>query len=256
MVLETIVLPTKLFSFVHFFIEIKYRFILIFYVWFYISILCYYYKEYLYLFLINILIFSTNIPIFYYFILTNITEVFKIYFKVIEFFNLQVTFIYFIYHFFMFLIPALYKKEFYTYKNYIFILFICWVSNILFITFLIFPLTWSFFESFQFLLTTQNFSFEVKIYEFIIFFIEIYFLMQFYFLSSVFTFFLFKNIYNKYYVKKFRKFYYFLFILLILSLIEEITTQLMLWLVFCFFYELFLFINLFTNKNYKIKLIV
>lgn len=232
-----------------FLVEIKCRFYLIFYVWFYTSIICYYYKEYIYLFLINILILTTSIPIFYYFIITNITEIFKIYFKIIEFFNLQIMSIYFIYHIFLFLAPACYKKEFYIYKTMIFTIFFCWIFNSFLSILLVFPLSWSFFESFQFLLI-KNFSLEVKINEFLLFFLKTYFFTQFYFLSFILVFFIFKNLYNKYFVKKFRKFYYFMFLffLIVISLIDDLISQLMLWLVFCLLYELLLFMMLFSKK--------
>lgn len=234
----------------HFFIEIKFRLYLIFYVWFYTSLFFYYYKEYLYLFLINILILTTNIPIFYCFIITNITEIFKIYFEIIEFFSMQITLIYFIYHLFLFLTPACYKKEFYIYKKLVFVVFFCWFLNNFFTIFFIFPLTWAFFGSFQFLLT-QNFSFEIKINEFLFLFFKVYCFTLFYSLSFILVFFVFKNLYNKYSVKKFRKCYFFLvlFFLTLLTVIQNITNQLIIWLIFCLLYELLLFIHLFS-KNF------
>ena len=77
--------------------EFKNRIFFIFFVWIYFSLLCYYYKNILFFLVLKKLIFDQKIKI--YFIYTNVTELFFIYLKLINFFNLQIMFSFFCYHF-------------------------------------------------------------------------------------------------------------------------------------------------------------
>jgi sec-independent protein translocase protein TatC len=234
----------------NFFLEFQNRTFLITFIWFYLIIVCYYYKKILFFLLLNKLILKKKLEV--YFVYTNVTELFFIYLKLINFFTLQVIFWFFCYHFLIFMTPALYKKEFFNCKKLICILIINWQVNFIFTIVFIFPVTWGFFENFQKLFITNLIHLEIKINEYFQFFTETYFLLQFYIMFITIIIYLFKNFYyNKIYTKRYRKFNYFLF-LTIFSLVNpiDITNQLLFCNLFIYFYE-FSLVFYFFNKNFK-----
>lgn len=97
-----------------YFLEIKNRLFLLFLTWFSIILTIYLNKETILFTIIQKNSLKTNnkqLEIFY-FIFTNVTEIFSVYLKLITFLNLQTISIYFIYHCFIFIIPALFKSEY------------------------------------------------------------------------------------------------------------------------------------------------
>ena len=147
------------------------------------------------------------------------------------------------------------------------IIIIIWFLSIILSKYILIPLTWNFFLSFQ-NMQSVTLHFEAKLNEYLNFYISFYYLCFFY--SQIFTILLFFFSYankNVSVIKKFRKLYYYFFILFS-TLISppEIFSQILISLFLIFFYELFIFINLLkfaisflirqpieTNKNSNSK---
>lgn len=174
----------------------------------------YLYKEIL-LFLIikpgTILNVNSDLFIFY-FIFTDLTEVFSVYLRLVFFITTQFTVFYLIYHCFIFLNPALFKTEYYLYKNILITCFLTWFFSIIVSKYLLIPLSWAFFFSFQNFISNKFISlyFEPKINEYLNFCLFLYYSCIFYCQFFVVLFITISNYNNGLIsVKKYRKFYYF-----------------------------------------------
>ena len=229
-------------------LELKNRFILLFVSWVSVIFVSYFYKEtLLFLFIEPDYVFNTfnmKSP-FSYFIFTDILEIFSVYIQLILFLSLQVLFIFLIYHFFVFLSPGLFFFEYYRLNLVLKIIIIIWFLSVIVSKYILIPLTWNFFLSFQ-NMNSLTLHFEAKLNEYLNFYISFYYLCFFY--SQIFTILLFFFSYankNVSVIKKFRKLYYYFFILFS-TLISppEIFSQILISLFLIFFYELFIFINL------------
>ena len=244
---------------VKYLLEIKNRLILIFMVWFSTILISYFYKETILFSIIQQNIYRTanhQIEIFY-FIFTDVREILLVYLKLITFLNLQILCIYFIYHFFLFVIPALFKLEYLYLKWVIKTISLVYFISTIIVIFLLLPLTWKFFLSFQDL--TTNFSFyiyfEAKLINFLNFYTHYYYFYILY--CQLFTFiFLFLNYIkiNTNVIKKYRKLlYYFFLILLIFISPTEIFTQIFIFfliIVFCESLILLILIKIICNFDY------
>jgi len=171
----------------------------------------YFYKEIL-LFLI---IKSSNFNLYtFYFIFTDVTEIFKIYFKMILFLSIQIFLLMSIYHCFLFLSPALFVFEYIKFKIFIKIIFCMWLLNILFSHNFIIPITWNFFFNFHNSINFNSFviHFEAKLSEYFNFYTTLYYLSLLYFYFLVLLLLLLNFISSKTCdFKKFRKLYYLIF---------------------------------------------
>ena len=116
LVLETTVLPlnyspflVKMFT--NYFLEIKNRLFLVGFLWVTVFITCYHYKEVILFLLIynNSKLYSLNDV---YFIFTNITDLFSMYFSLSYFVSNQIFVLVFSYHIVVFLSPGLFKFEY------------------------------------------------------------------------------------------------------------------------------------------------
>ena len=115
-------------------IEIRNRMFLSFLTWLFIGFVCYFYKEIILFYILN-LINSKHLKsfVFDYFIFTNITEIFQIYIKIIFFISNQIFLIYSFYHLFIFLSSSLYFSEYKNFLLFIKILFYSLIISILFL---------------------------------------------------------------------------------------------------------------------------
>ena len=194
-----------------YFLEIKNRFLIIIIAWVSTLIFSYFYKEILLFLIIKSNSFDVTATTPLYFIFTNITEIFSIYIKLVNFIANQILIIYFLYHLLFFLAPGLYFFEYkYLFKVFalgiIFWLFSIYILNKIFLT-----TCWSFFLSFQNL--NNNFYFEAKLYDYLNFYLTLYyicnincqiFMILIFFLSSL------NGNLNK--IKQVRKIFYLFFI--------------------------------------------
>jgi sec-independent protein translocase protein TatC len=190
-----------------------------------------------------------NSPNFFlsYFIFTDITEIFSVYFKLIYFISLQVLLIYAVYHLFIFFSYAMFKKEYSFQKSFLVLCLLTWIFSLLLLKFILLPLSWNFFYSFQKFISSNfiTLHFEPKLNEYLNFCLFLYYTCVFYcqFFSIMFFW---LNYYNSdlISIKKTRKFYYFIFV--IFSTIispPDIFSQLIISLLLVFLYEIFVFFS-------------
>jgi len=162
--------------------EIKFRCLFIFLNWIGFINLLYFYKEILFFLILKKLNYIDNFES--YLVYTNITELFSIYIKLINFCNLQMNLSFICYHSIIFCIPAFYKKEFKNIIN-IFVLII-FFNSLYFILFSkLFPFLIDFLKNFQ----EPYMYFEIKVNEIFSFLLKIFIQFQFLFISILLLFF-------------------------------------------------------------------
>jgi sec-independent protein translocase protein TatC len=166
------------FSYTKYYEEIKNRFILVLFAWLFCLSTCYYYKETILFILVNSnnsFLELDNKP---YFIFTNVTEIFYVYFELLLFISNQIAIIILLYQVLMFLSLGLYQFEFVKLKLTFRIFIISWILSSILLFKLIVPFSWNFFLSFQENSTdTQSISlfFEAKLNEYLQYFINLYY---------------------------------------------------------------------------------
>ena len=221
-------------------IELRNKFILLILTLFSTLLVCYWYKDVLLFLVTQMHLNDMNL----YFIFTDVTELFYIYFRIIFFFLVQVITWYFCYHVFSFLSTALYFHEF-KFINFLFSSgTFFWILSGLLSTYVLIPFGWNFFLSFQ---LQQGFYFEARISEYFSFYNNAYFLCLTYCQLFTLLFLFLANIQQNYpYIKKYRKLYYYIFLIFSTlvtppDLISQILTTLLITLV----YEIILLFSMF-----------
>lgn len=239
-----------------YFLELKIRFIFLFITWLFVILVGYYYKEILLFLLLEPDLFNSfNISFPYYFIFTNVFEIFSVYIKLILFISLQILILYFIYHFFIFLSSGLFSSEYYYLNCILKLITFVWLLSIFLSKYVFIPLTWNFFLSFK-NLNSITLHFEAKLNEYLMFYISFYYWCIFY--CQIFTFLLFfLNYMNKNLstIKKFRKIYYYFFVLFS-TLISppDVLSQFVISFILIFLYEFFIFIFVWqSSMNFLIR---
>lgn len=232
---------------IKYFLEIKNRTLLIITTIFAMILVSYLYKETLLFIIIQPerLVFKNNSYSAFYFIFTNVTEILSVYIQLITFLSFQFFLLFVIYHCFVFFSPAMFKSE---YIFLFFILrtsFIVWFLSALISNFLIVPITWDFFFSFQELFSSKfvNLHFEAKLTEYLEFYVVIYYVCAVYFQAFTILFFFLNYINDKTKViRKFRKVYYYFFVIFS-TLISppDLISQFVISLFLIFVYEVFIF---------------
>lgn len=172
-----------------------------------VFVVCYWYKEMLLFLVTQTHLNNDN----FYFIFTDVTELFHTYIELILFLSVQITVWYLIYHTFFFLSTALYMQEFnflnFVLKSGTFF----WLFSSILATYILIPFGWSFFLSFQ---SQQGFYFEARISEYFKFYSSVYTLCLVYCQSFTLLFLFLNDIRrNKFYIKKYRKLYYYTFLI-------------------------------------------
>lgn len=235
----------------HFIYEFKNRIILICFMQFALFCVCYNYKEPLcFLFANKLLIVNKN----FYFLSTNLIELFNTYLSIINFFNLQFLIIYACYYFFVFLLPGLYFKEIVFLTK--FLLILIFILNLtLLITFCItIPCVFSLFANFNkaSLLTNNFFHFEIKITDYLHLIKRLYYAALFCLINTAILILIKTNFFFCLAsLTKWKKIYYFNFLIFSTAIAFEITTNALLLFFFLFMFELFLLIMLITKKIRK-----
>lgn len=244
-------------------LEIKNRIILLFITWFSVICVSYLYKETLLFLFIESELFTNNEFKVYYFIFTDVIEVFSVYIELIFFVSLQIWIIYLMYHMFIFLSYGLFIVEYYYLNYMVKTVLVIWFFSIIISKYFLIPSMWNFFINFQ-NGTYLNLYFEAKLNEYLNFYMKFYYIFIFYcqIFSVLLFFFKYTNA-NCSFIKKFRKLcYYFLVIISTLISPPEILSQIVISLFLICCYELFIFLFLFkfsvnllirkpikTNKN-------
>ena len=128
-------------------LEIRNRLILTFLTWLSIVMVSYLYKETLLFLLLqpNKLLESSKDPYSFYFIFTNVTELFSVYIQLIIFLSTQIVFIYLLYHCFSFLSLAFFNWEYRLFLSFLKLSLSVWCFSIILTNYILIPLTWNFF---------------------------------------------------------------------------------------------------------------
>lgn len=237
-----------------YFVEIRNRFLLVLLTWFSTLFISYLYKEILLFSIVqpNLILDFSSGSTFLYFIFTNVTEVFSVYFQLVLFLSFQIFLLYFFYHMFSFLSPSLFNSE-YFYLNFICkIIISIWVFSLILLNYILVPLTWNFFLSFQNLTKAYSFNlhFEAKLDEYLNFYIELYYFSVLYcqVFTILFLFLLYTNT-NIKIIRKFRKLNYYLFVIFS-TLISppDILSQIFISITSIALYEILLFSFIFRSS--------
>lgn len=237
-----------------YFLEIKNRSLLLLLTWFSTILISYLYKEILLFSVVQpslILNISTG-STFFYFIFTNVTEIFSVYLQLVLFLSFQVFVLCFFYHIFSFLTPSLFYTEYFYLKFLYKTIVGVWVFSVIFLSYMLVPLTWNFFLSFQSLTKAYSFNlhFEAKIYEYLSFYIELYYLSVLYcqIFVALFLFLIYTNT-NIKIIRKFRKLnYYFFIIFSTLISPPDILSQILISSVTILLYECLIFSFMFRSS--------
>lgn len=229
-----------------YFLELKNRTFLLITTVFFSLLMSYMYKETLLFLLVQPeRLAYTDKSSSFYFIFTNVTEVLYAYINLITFLNLQLFFIFLLYQCFIFLSPAMFKSEYYTVVSLIKVSFIVWVFSALISNFILVPLSWDFFFSFQELFSSKivNLHFEAKLTEYLEFYVSIHYFCVTYFQVFTILFFFFNYLNEKMLIiKKFRKIYYYFFVIFSTLLSPpDLVSQIIISLLLIFMYEFLVF---------------
>ena len=202
--------------FYNFIKELRNRFILLFLTWSSVVVISYLYKEILIFIFVkpSLNAFQGNS---FYFIFTNLTDIFSTYLRLVYFLGNQVLFFFFFYHLFLFLAPGLYHSEYRNFARLLCLSLTFWSCSVFVLNKFLLPFSWQFFLSFQTSTTQSVLSFylEAKINEYINFYINLYYIcglnFQLFILFFIFLDHIKENLAS---LKIFRKFFYFSFFLI------------------------------------------
>jgi sec-independent protein translocase protein TatC len=238
-----------------YFLEIKNRIILLLITILSTLFMSYLYKETL-LFLITQperLMFNNNSSSVFYFIFTNVTEILSVYVQLITFLGFQAFLFFTFYHCFVFFSPAMFKSEYCFLFTFFKVSTTVWLFSAMVANFLLIPITWDFFFSFQKLFsdTFVNLHFEAKLTEYLDFYILIYYLSLMYFQIFTVFFFFFNYMSNKIkIIQQCRKIYYYFFIIFSTFISPpDLISQFFVSFVIIFFYEILVFIVVIKEIN-------
>ncbi len=209
---------------------------------------CYYYKETVLFVLVNSsnsFLELTGKP---YFIVTNVTEIFYVYFELTLFVSNQTAVVILVHQIFMFLSLGLYRFEFVKLKLLFKLLIISWAFSFILLFKFVVPFSWKFFLSFQDSSTNgQSISlfFEAKMNEYLQYFVRLYYIClascQFLALLTVILTSLSKRLKA---VRTFRRLFYLTFVVFSTIITPpDILSQLCVCSVLIFTYEFMIFLK-------------
>ena len=232
-----------------YYFEIKHRFFFIFLSWIFTTGISYLYKNSLLFILINssnTLINSNQQP--FYFIFTDISEIFYVYINLILFISNQISLMIFLYHLLMFLSLGLYKKELIVFKFLFKILIFTWIVSFFLFYKILIPFSWNFFLTFQQNGTSYqpiSLFFEAKLFDFLNYFIKFYSLCFFSCQFLIVLIFFLNNFVNKKkQIKTFRKIFYLIFLLFSTIITPpDIFSQIFITFYLILIYEIITFLN-------------
>lgn len=229
-------------------IEIRNKFILLTLTLFSTVLICFYYKHVLLFLVTQMHLKSENL----YFIFTDVTELFSVYFRLVFFISIQIVVWYCFYHLFSFIATALYFQEF---KILTFLLIsstFFWVLTGFLSSYILVPFGWNFFLSFQ---DQPGFYFEARISEYFNFYKNMYVLCLTYCQLFVFIFIFLLDIQQSYfYVRKYRKVYYYIFLLFATCVTPpDLISQVIATFLLIIVYELLLLLAMFNLCIQKLK---
>ena len=189
----------------------------------------------------------------FYFIATNVTDIFSVYLSLTYLVGFQLTFIYFLCHIKAFFMPALYKTEQKKLAFFFKLSFLLWLLGLLLLNKAVLPFCWDFFSSFQNPSTySVNIFFEIRITEYLSLYVMTYYITAFVSQCFLILFLLLSILKKKLlFIRSTRKIFYLIFFV-IATLITppDIISQLILGNTFILMYELVIVIIII--KNFKL----
>lgn len=218
-------------------------------------IICYYYKQTLLYLCIKPIFLKQNLNLFY-FIFTNLIEVFLTYWLILQFFCFHFFVYFFFTHFWFFISPSLYTKEKQHFKTSFLLITILWLAIALTFYSFILPYFWSIFSTFDSVTSnnkkTLQLFFESKLseyinllytgYTFCCIIVIIFYIICYVFKKNYIT----NNRFNE--IKSFRKFIYFFFMVIAtLFTPPDVFSQIAVSFFFFFLFELLMFYLIFNN---------
>ena len=238
-----------------YYLELKNRLILLILTWISVSVVCYLYQKILVFEIVDVIKYAGLSKKNPYFIFSDVTDLFSVYFHLIFFISNHIVLILFIYHLLMFLSPGLYLFEL---TNLIFILrisFVNWIFTVILVNYFFFPFCWNFFLSFHDptdKLSNISFLFEINIKEYVWYYTRFYYLCAVNFQFSCFLLFGLTNFNNRVHsIKKFRKIVYFFFLIFSTFITPpDVFSQILLTLFFIVFYESLIVLRLYDKTIY------
>nr|AEP41247.1 SecY [Phytophthora cf. meadii 1 FM-2011] len=228
--------------------ELKYNFFILLITFFYLFIISYYFSDQLIYLLVNNLL---NQNMLQYFIFTNITEILITNIFIAIFITTFLTIQLSILLIWFFLIKGLYKFENLIFLKFyiLFIIFNLFIINFIFTN--IIPHIWNFLLNLNFsnlYLLTVYFEPKINNYFDFIFFSFIYIFIIFIYFFFLF-FLIFNNIFKIKTIINLRKFFYFKIILLsALITPPDILNFLLIYIIFIFIFEIFIYFSIYLNK--------
>ena len=242
-----------------YYFEIKNRFLLLILTWTSVVLVSYCFKEVL-LFMItkpsiHLSSYCHNTYEVFYFIFTDVIEIFVVYITLVFFVGNQVICVYMFYHLLYFMILGLYRFE-YNYLIFVFkISMFFFIFSIIVYNKFLFPFSWDFFLSFQdfVVLKFLTLHFESKLNEYVFFYIKFYYFCVFYFQIFVFLVIFFDYVKNELQmIKTFRKGFYYSFVIFsTLITPPDVFSQFIISVGIIFSYEILMFFI--TIKNFVKK---
>ena len=240
------------FNFYNYYKEIRNRFFLIILTWISCLIVCYSYKEILLFALINFNYSLIECNKNFYFIFTDITEVFTVYMELSIFMANQIVIVFLLYQIVMFFTSSLYKFEYIRLQFALKVFITSWLLSTVLLYSLIIPFSWNFFLGFRESSNNQSFElfFETRLIEYFHYFTSIYYISlincQFLGLLTVIVLTLNKRLKQS---TRFRKLFYLIFIVFSTMVTPpDIISQISLTLLLIITYEVLLLVR-FININ-------
>ena len=229
-----------------YYLELKNRCLLLSLTWVSTLLICYFYKEVLLFICLKPSFYNNNF--IFYFIFTDIKEIFSVYFKLIFFLSNQVLMFYLIFHILAFIALGLYKFEYRYLKLVFYTSIVFWLFSLIIFNKILFPISLNFFLSFQLLTSFKslNLHFEAKLSEYLNFYTMFYYICTFYCQIFVILVFFFDYINTDLkLIKRFRKIFYYLFVFFsTLVTPPDVISQLLFSICLICIYELLIFINI------------
>lgn len=242
-------------------IEIRNRILLILLTWLASVMSCYVYKETLLFVIVEYQlssVYSSRESLFY-FIFTDLLEVFSAYFHLIGFISFYISVLYLTYHIYIFFAPSFFGWEYFYISLFLKINVFLFFFFISFTTIILLPYSWNFFLGFQDFVTfgPSSLKFEAKLSEYLSFY---FFLLSFSITSSqLFSMLLFLSLvlsFNVHVLAKWRKFFYCIFLMFATVVSPpDVFSQIVIGLLFFITYELFVFAHCFkqTCVNLEVR---
>lgn len=233
----------------NYFVEIKNRIFFICVGWVFVFSVCYFYKEVLLFLLVKVSMKKTQL-IFFYFIATNLTDVFHVYLSISYFISNQIVILLIVYHSLMFMSSGLFLYEYKKLKFFLLTFFIFSLISIYLLNFYIISYIWDFFLSFnKNSMYSVDIFFEAKITEYFKFYKQLYYI--FILISQIFgvIFLIIECVNNKLqFISKTRKIFYLFFLITATILTpSEVFSQLILMFSFVLLFEILILIIFLKN---------